>query len=194
MGRARRSVVAPIFRSDAQGRILAAILLAPESVHLRAIAHRADVPFSTVQREVDRLEESGIVHSERFAQARVVRPDDTSPLIDELRSLVLKSYGPVHVLAESLSVVPRIDEAFVFGSWAARYKGEPGAMPHDVDVLIVGDPPLDAVEDACATAADRLGVDVQPTIVSARRWARSDSPFLETVKARPLVPVPLYKL
>lgn len=36
-----------------------------------------------------------------------------------------------------LAEVPGVDEAFIFGSWAARYHGEPGPPPGDVDIAVV---------------------------------------------------------
>ncbi len=41
-----------------------------------------------------------------------------------------------------------VQEAFVFGSWAARYMGEPGAAPRDIDVVVIGDAPLATVRRA----------------------------------------------
>ena len=30
-------------------------------------------------------------------------------------------------------------DIFIFGSWAARYRGEPGPPPNDIDVAVVSD-------------------------------------------------------
>jgi hypothetical protein len=99
MGRARTSPLAPLLRSDALGRVLAAIVLNPESMHLRAISDRTQLPYSVVQREVDRLERDHLVKSTRFATARVVRPNIDHPLFPELRALLLKAFGPREVLS-----------------------------------------------------------------------------------------------
>jgi predicted nucleotidyltransferase len=183
----------PILRSEAQAKILATLFLAQhdEPLHVRLVADRAGVPFSTVQREIDRLEEAGLVRSQRFAQARVVRPNEDSPLADDLRRLLLKAYGPASVVAELLSRVPGVEEAYIFGSWAARYEGEVGPLPADVDVLVVGTPDLDAVYEAMADAEERLGREVQPTIVTPEDWRNARSGLLRTVRTRPLVPLNL---
>src|SRR5712671_5573705 len=91
----RRSPHLPLFRSDAQARILAAIFLAGESgAHVTELAKRTGLPVSTVHREIARLDEAGLLRSESVGRARVVRPDERSPYIDDVRSLVLKAYGP----------------------------------------------------------------------------------------------------
>jgi hypothetical protein len=42
------------------------------------------------------------------------------------------------VLAEELGGVEGIDSAYLFGSWAARYAGEAGRPPADLDVPVIG--------------------------------------------------------
>jgi predicted nucleotidyltransferase len=186
-----RDQLTPFFRTPAQGRVLAAILLArpEERLTVTQIGRRAQVPSSSAHREVDRLERYGLVTSERFAQARVVRPNERSPYLGDLRSLVLKAYGPAAVLGQLLAPLKGIEAAFVFGSWAARLAGETGPPPGDIDLLVVGTPDpagLDAVlQDAEAT----LGREVQPTVVSPSEWEAADSPLLRTIKERPLVPL-----
>jgi hypothetical protein len=189
MGRAAPSALAPFLRSEALGRVLAAILLADDSLHLRAIADRTQLPYSVVQREVDRLEETTLLSSTRFGNARVVRPNEQHVLYDDLRRLLLKAYGPVEAIRGVISDIPAIDEAFIFGSWAARYSGEWGASPQDIDVLLVGDPPRDLVDLAQADGEDALGLPVQITVVSPRDWSEARTGFVRTVKQRPLVRV-----
>jgi predicted nucleotidyltransferase len=191
MGRPRADPLLPILRSEAQGRILATLFLsAPdEPLHVSALAERTGVPLSTVQREVDRLESSELVTSQRFAQARLVRANEAHPLADDLHSLLLKAYGPAAVLAERLDHVDKIEEAFIFGSWAARYEGQRGPPPADVDVLVIGTPAVNEVYDASARAEERLGRPVNPTIVSRDEWEARSSGFLRTLHERPLVRV-----
>jgi predicted nucleotidyltransferase len=78
---------------------------------------------------------------------------------------------------------------FIFGSWAARYQGERGRTPGDVDVLVVGAPDRDDVFDASERAGHRLARDVNVTVVSCERWRTASEPFLQEVHRRPLVPL-----
>ena len=70
------------------------------------------------------------------------RQPGTAPL----RQLLVVTYGPARLLEQALAGVPEIEAAYVYGSWAARFHGEPGKAPGDVDVLIVGQPPRGAVD------------------------------------------------
>ena len=189
MGRPRRSALLPLLRSDAEARVLAAILLSHESMHVRALADQTRLSYSVVQREVDRLERAGLVGSQRIAGSRVVRPNENHPLFAELRALLLKAYGPQYVLGEILSEEGGVSEAFIYGSWAARYDGEWGPAPADIDVLLIGTVERRRAEELEAEAEDRLGQPVQIEVVPPDEWREPRAPFTRTLKRRPLVPV-----
>jgi predicted nucleotidyltransferase len=186
-----RDQLTPFFRTPAQGRVLAAILFArpEERLTISEIGRRARVPSSSAHREVDRLERYGLVTSERFAQARVVRPNERSPYLGDLRSLVLKAYGPAAVLGELLAQLEGIEGAYVFGSWAARHAGETGPPPGDIDLLVVGNPDPAGLDAVLRDAEAVLAREVQPTVVSPSEWESADSSLLRTIKERPLVPL-----
>ena len=179
----------PVLRSEAQARLLAALLLGPDDPPptLTGLASRARVPYSTAQREIDLLEEAALVTSERFAGSRVVRPNEASPIMDDLRSLLMKTHGPIQMVAEVLRGLKGVEEAFIFGSWAARYLGESGPTPADVDVLVVGTPSLTEVDDAAVELGERLGREVQMTVLTPDEWRAAGSGFVRTVRNRPRV-------
>jgi len=198
MGRSRRSQLFPLFRSEAQARVLSAVYLAPEdrAPHVAVIAEETGLAYSTVQREVAALEDAGLVRSTTVGRAKVVRPDTASPVYDELASLVLKTYGPATLLGNALRGSPGVVEAYIFGSWAARYHGERGADPGDIDVLVVLSDPgadagadADAIEDVLTPIEKVLGREINVVFTREREWSTQSSPFLQTVKARPLVAV-----
>ena len=141
-----------------------------------------------MQREIERLEEAGLVASKRIGNARIVEADDHSPVYAELRALLQKAFGPAQVVEDELATVPGIDEAYVFGSWARRYHGEPGALPADVDVLVIGSSDPDEIYRAARDAQERLGLDVNPVLISQEEWTSSGG-LIERIKNEPLVPL-----
>ncbi|HKP17148.1 MAG TPA: nucleotidyltransferase domain-containing protein [Gaiellaceae bacterium] len=147
------------------------------------------MPYSVVQREVDKLERSDLVRSTRFATSRRVRANETHPLYRELRALPLKAYGPRQVLAELLADEAGVQQAYIYGSWAARYSGEWGEAPADLDVLIVGDVSSARRAELEAEAEDGLGQPVHVEVVEPDEWQGATSAFLRTVKQRPLVAI-----
>ncbi|MFD1046495.1 ArsR family transcriptional regulator, partial [Kibdelosporangium lantanae] len=131
----------PLLRSRLQGELLALVLLHPDREYgLTELAQEFGVSVTTVLREVVRLTEAGIVEDRRFGRNRLVKARTDTPLYRPLTELIAVTFGPVPLLTEALSQLPGVDEAYIYGSWAARYNGEPGPPPGDVDVLVVGSP------------------------------------------------------
>lgn len=179
----------PLLRSDLQARILARIFLggAEESVIDLAVAIAAD-PGNTA-REVARLDSGGVLTSRRVGRTKLVSANTTAPFYKPLLELVTIVLGPAVVLAEHLAPVGGIAFADVFGSWAARYLGEEGPPPADIDLLVVGSPDRDDLHDAVDAAARRLNREVNPVIVSERRWTTSADGFIVELRSRPRVAV-----
>ena len=187
--KAKAPPLLPIFRSDTQARILAALFLGTEGQSIVQLSRSLGKPMPTIHREVQRLEEAGLVRSQRVGNVRVVRAEESLPYHDELEALLLKTFGPAVVLGEAIASVSGVDEAYIFGSWARRYHGEAGTTPGDIDLVVVGSPDPDDVYGACRTAEEKLGNAVNPNILSASEWKSPKSGFVTTVKSGPLVPV-----
>jgi predicted nucleotidyltransferase len=103
-----------------------------------------------------------------------------------LTELPALTYGPTAVLGHLLAGVPGVEQAYVYGSWAARYSGEAGPIPNDIDVLVIGDADEDELDETARAAEARLGREVNSRRISARRWRTGNDPFLESVRSRPL--------
>jgi predicted nucleotidyltransferase len=141
------------------------------------------------------LEDHGLVVTRMVGRNRFVRPNWDLPWAPELRSILLQAVGVLGRLAEAFSRVRGIDEAFVFGSWAARYRGEPGPPPRDVDVVVVGDVALRTVRQACREVAQDLRIEINPVIVDRGRWdAEQPEPFIAQITEPPLVRIRLEDL
>jgi DNA-binding transcriptional ArsR family regulator len=186
-----RSQLLPLLRSPLLGELLAWVFLHPdETSSVTDLAKRFKTSQSTVSREADRLAATGLVREERRGNLRLLRANLDGPLARPLTELLTLTYGPAAVIGDVLSPVRGIDLAYIYGSWAARYAGEPGPPPHDVDVLVVGDADEDDLFDAARSAERQLGREVNVHRVSAEAWRNpGDNPFLASVRSRPLVPV-----
>ena len=178
----------PIFRSDNQLRLLGQLFLHPQQEQTIAdLEAAAGIPQQTVSREVNRLLEAGLLRGRRVGRLHFVRPNDANPYFPELAGLLLKALGPRSVLAAHLRGVQGIAEAYLFGSWARRYAGEPGAPPGDIDVVIIGEPDVDEVYNACRDAGAELGQEVNPVMLSPDEWKARRSGFVRQVRGGPLV-------
>lgn len=162
--------LAPILRSAAHGRIFARVLVDPDARYgLTDIAGWSGTSVPTVQREIDRAEQAGIVATEKVDPTRLVRANHAHPLYGAVRRLILANAGPPAVVAEEFASTDGAETVLLFGSAAARYCGEPGRGANDIDVLVIGKPGRDAI-DAAERAERRIGLPVQATVRTRTQW------------------------
>lgn len=181
----------PIFRSRPQGELLA-LILADDARRwtIAELAERTGQPYQTVTAEVRRLERAGLVSSSSVGRTKLLAANEASPYLGPLSQLATMAFGPPLVIAEEFATVGAIDTIYIYGSWAARYRGEPGPPPNDVDVLVIGRPDRDEVYDAARRAEQRLGRDVNVTQRTRKQWDTSTDGFSRQLRASPLVEVP----
>jgi predicted nucleotidyltransferase len=184
----------PLLRSRAQGDLLALLYLHPEREYsLTEAAALIGVSVKTVHTEATRLVAAGFVSDSRRGNVRLVRAVTGTPVSQPLTDLLAVTYGPLPVLADLLAGADGVSAAFIYGSWAARYSGESGPVPHDIDVLVVGAADRDDLEEIARAAQDRLGRPVSIRRISPVAWAATGShdAFLTSVRQRPLVEIPV---
>lgn len=183
----------PLFRSAGQGRLLARVYLQPDRpATIADIARELELDDGGLTREADRLEQARLIRSERVGRSRTLLPNEESPYFRDLYNLLLKAFGPVTVLAAELGSIEGIERAYLFGSWAARYGGESGPDPVDLDVIVVGDPRSGLeLNEVAMHLFSRFGREVNFTVVEPAEWEAAESGFLRGVQSRPLVPIDL---
>ncbi len=186
-------VLAPLLRSDTQGRLLAELYLHPGKERTATeLARLADTGLPNASRELSRMVDAGFLHARSSGRNRYLRVNEQHPLYRPVSEILRYAYGPIAVLAPLLREVPGIEEAFVYGSWAARLFGEVGPDPEDIDVIVIGDRVDHAALDEAAEAArEQLRREVNPRAVSRRAWEEKGDLFLRHLAERPLVRVPL---
>lgn len=82
-----------------------------------------------------------------------------------------------------------VEQVVIFGSWAARYQGQVGPPPNDVDVLVVGAVDRADVYEAADRAGGRLGIQVNPLIRTSMQWAEPQHALVAQVRESPHVKV-----
>lgn len=177
----------PLFRSELVARILGRLLIGGGEEKMGDLASRFSVTPAAVTAAVRHLQNAGAVSVRVQGNTKFVHADATSPVHEPLRQLCLVVAGPPVLLAEELAEVPGVEEAYIFGSWAAREAGVPGLPPGDVDVLVVGHPKLADVTDACVRVEALVGRDINPLVVSPTRWIEDPDAFLRGLRQGPLL-------
>lgn len=158
------------------------LLLHPEQEYgVTEMAARLDVPLSTLHREVIRLDEAGLIASRTQGRNRLIRANLDHPAAKALTQLLEITFGPRAVVAEEFAI-EGAEQVVIFGSWAARYQGQVGPPPNDIDVLVVGKVDRADVYDAADQAHARLGMDVNPVVRTAKQWADPEDALVAQIK------------
>jgi hypothetical protein len=186
----------PILRSQQQAEILVLVLGEPESeMTLTEIADRTGAPYASVHREIERGVAAGLLESRKIGNTRLVRANVDSPYFVGLADVLIKAFGPPGVIGDALAEIPGVEEAFIYGSWAANASGDASNRPvADIDLLLLGTSDRNQVYERMHTVEQRLGRPVQVTFRPSGWIDRGTGSFHSTVTGRPMVAVPLNRV
>jgi predicted nucleotidyltransferase len=175
--------------SNVQGRVLALIFGHPErSFYTSEIVRNVHSGTGAVERELSRLQRSGLVSVERLGNQKHYRANHQSPIFEELQKLVLKTVGLSEPLRQSLAPYSdRIKVAFVYGSVA---KGGDTARS-DIDLMVIGeDLAYTEIYASLQNAENTLRRQVSPTLLSPEDWRRKiahKESFIAKISAQPKI-------
>ncbi|MBU1226974.1 MAG: nucleotidyltransferase domain-containing protein [Actinobacteria bacterium] len=174
-------------------RLLAAMCLNPGASHsVSEWAAIVGVGTSLAAREVSLAENAGILRVHRVGTSKIVTVDQDSPFSEALRQLLMGTFGVPQILAETLRSIPEVEQAYLFGSWAARLLGEDGLPPNDIDLMIIGSSvDRDRVYEAVDRVSHQFPHAIQIVFRTPEQWADVDDSFIGTVRSRPIIPIVL---
>ena len=175
--------------STTQQRVLGLLFGQPErSFYSSELIVLAAGGSGAVQRELARLEQSGLVAAHRVGTQKHYQANPKSPLFEELTSIARKTVGLAGPLRDALApFASRISAAFVYGSVAKKRD----TARSDIDLLVVSDDLGYAeVYRAVEPLVAKLGRAVNPTVYSRREIARrrkAGNAFVKRVFEQPKV-------
>ena len=177
--------------SDSQATVLQWLFGQPaRSYHLSELRRLTALGSASLQRELNRLADAGLVNSERVGNLRRFQANPQSPVYQELVSLVRKTLGVVPLLRQALQpLAGRLSKAFIYGS-VARQTDTAGS---DVDLLLVGENlSLNEILNLLLPLEAQLGRKINPNCYTpmeyAKRVAEPDS-FVNRVLAQVTLPL-----
>lgn len=177
--------------SKGQQRVLGVFFSNPDrDFYASEIAEREQTGRGALQRELDRLTQSGLVTVTLRGRQKLYRVNPDSPIFAELRSIVQKTVGVVEVIKTAL--LPHADQiacAFIYGSVA---KGTDTAAS-DVDLMVISDQlSYSELYEILSEAERTVGHKINPTLYSPsefRAKLADDNHFLKRVLEQSLLMV-----
>jgi len=169
--------------SKTQRQILGLLFGRPEkSFYAKEIVRLAGVGTGTVQRELEKFSAVGLLTVEQIGNQKHYQANKQSPIYEELKGIVQKTFGLADVLKDALSdCLDIIKVAFIYGSIA---KGTDNSRS-DIDLLIISEQAsYTDVLDKLADMESRVGRPVSPSIYSVVDFMNkldADNSFLKRV-------------
>ena len=181
---ARTSVADALFTATQQ-RVLSLLFGQPErSFFTKELIDLAGGGSGAVQRELARLQQSGLVVQTVLGNQKHYQANVQAPIFAELRGIVGKMLGPADALRQALApIAAEVRLALLYGSVARRSD----TAHSDFDLLLVSDTlTLEQVYAALAPAEQQLGRPVSPTLYTSaefRKRLEQGNPFLTKILA-----------
>ena len=175
--------------STVQQRVLAYLFGQPErSFFATELIKLAGGGSGAVQRELARLEDSGLVMVTRLGTQKHYQANPKSPIFSELCGIAQKTVGLAEPLREAMKpLVKKISAAFVYGSVAKKRD----TATSDIDLMVIsGKVTYADLFTVLEEVSARLGRKVNATVYSPQELAKrvkQDNAFVTRVLAQPKI-------
>ena len=185
--RAARKSLADALFTKTQQRVLRVLFGQPDrSFYASELIRDAGTGSGAAQRELARLEHSGLIVARRIGNQKHYQANAESPLFGELRNIVLKTVGLAEPLRDALKpVASHIRVAFVYGSVAKATD----QAASDIDLMIISDSlSYGDVFGALERVTRSLARKVNPTVYTSAEFSnrtRTENAFVTRVLEQP---------
>lgn len=185
--RSTRKSLADALFTKTQQRVLRVLFGQPgRSFYASELIREAGTGSGAAQRELARLERSGIIVARRVGNQRHYQANAGSPLFTELRNIVLKTVGLAEPLRDGLKPLSSaIRAAFVYGSVAKATD----QAASDIDLMIISDSlsygdVFGALERVTRSVARKINPTVYTSAEFSKR-AQTENAFVTRVLEQP---------
>lgn len=168
-GKTRQSVLALLY-----GR-------ADSSFYTKQVLDAVKSGRGSVQRELKNLTDASIIIREVQGRQVYYRANEKSPIFNELKSIVTKTFGVADVLRSALAPSARnISLALIFGSMASGQENKAS----DIDVMVIGNISFGDVVLLLSSAEEKLGREINIVVyplAEFREKVKEGHHFIQTV-------------
>lgn len=140
-----------------------------EAFYLRQIVRTTGIGLGPAQRELKQLLDAGIVIRNVEGKQVYYRANKKSPIFNELRNIVMKTFGAADVIRQSLeTVADKVRVAFIFGSVARSTDGRAS----DIDLIIIGKVTFGDAVSSLSQAEEILEREINPVVYSVAEFKK----------------------
>lgn len=139
------------------------------SFYLNEIVRETAMGKGAVTRELAKLTAAGILTVQKQGNQNHYQANSSSPIFNELKQIVLKTFGVKGVLQQGLaSLLADVEQAFVYGSVASGEENDGS----DIDLMLIGnDISYSEVMEKLEPLEEQLHRPINPTIYTPKEFS-----------------------
>ena len=176
-----------LFSSKVRIELLSTFFLHPEkSFYLRELERITGEDYKNISTELRNLESIGLLTSSKSGNLKYFHVNPGFFIYSELKSIFFKIRGAPALLKQVLSDDKDIEYAFIYGSFAGGTENERS----DIDLIVVGEMPLEDLLKRLREPEKLLGRDINPSlfqISEMKQRMKDQDPFIGRVMAEPKI-------
>jgi predicted nucleotidyltransferase len=152
-----------------------------ETFYINQLMQATGSGSGAVQRELKLMTEAGVLNRTQTGNLVNYQANPQSPIFNELKSIVRKTFGVADVIRQSLATQSdKIRVAFIFGS-VARSADD---RKSDLDLMVVGKISFGDVVSLISPVEKELGREINPVVYPLpefKQKVKADHHFVKTV-------------
>ncbi len=174
-----------LITSRTRVKILTLFFSNPENrFYIRELSRKIDENINSVRRELRKLEEIGLLDSEREGNLKYYLINKKIPIYEELKNIFLKTEGVGALIRENLGDLGNIKKAFIYGSFA---RGEE-KLKSDIDLMIIGEADQEKLSLLVRKLEARISREINYVVFTEKefkeRKERNDSFIMNILKEK----------
>jgi predicted nucleotidyltransferase len=157
-----------------------------QTYYLRELSRLLGCSVGSLRRELLKFQEDGLFLTERRGNLVFYSLNTSHPLYGEMKGIVAKTVGVVSSLKQALKSVPRVQVAFIYGSFASNRENPIS----DIDVFIIGDASLMELSKVLRGIQKRLMREINPTLYARDEYLKRKAEgggFIEDILTKPKI-------
>lgn len=160
-------MLSKLITSQAKIKLLTLFLTNPdERFYYTELNKRLGIHHALLQRELKLFVDMGFLFTTKEANIRYYWVNKNFTIYEELKSIIFKTVGLADHLRDAISKLGNVETAFIYGSVAKNLED----VKSDIDVMVIGDPDMDALNEAVNAAEHDLGREVNYTVFTPEEW------------------------
>ncbi len=150
--------------------------------YVNDLARILHLESGNLARKLLELEKEGILKSRWQGKQKYYSLNTKFPLINEYKTIILKTVGFEQILKTALKEISGIKNAIIFGSYAQDQMD----AHSDIDLLVIGHHSSIELQKSIAQIQKKVQREINVTSMSAQEYndKKKDDPFVKSIKAK----------